>query len=226
MGNRIQQYLEMIRFSHTVFALPFALLSAVLAWCTTTREGLSIDFRGQDLAGILLCMVAARSAAMAFNRWADREIDGANPRTQSRHIPAGVISATNVLVFTLVCSLVFVSSTLLFWPNRLPLYLAVPVLSVLLFYSYTKRITSLAHYWLGLSLMLAPVAVWIALRGSAVMADGWDLTPAVMLGLAVFFWVAGFDIIYACQDYEFDRRSNLNSLPARCGIAGRSKLRR
>ena len=152
----------------------------------------------QDWVGILVCMATARSAAMAFNRLADRHYDALNPRTASRHLPAGLMSARSVAVFTMICSLAFVAATLLFLPNRWPLYLAVPVLLWLLGYSYSKRFTSLAHFWLGVSLSLAPIAAWIALRG--------DLEwPPVLLALAVLLWVSGFDIIYACQDVEFDR---------------------
>ncbi|MCP4461327.1 MAG: UbiA family prenyltransferase, partial [Planctomycetaceae bacterium] len=224
MFNKLRQLLEMIRFSHTIFALPFALLAAVIAWTTPLANGYYVSFRWQDLLGILLCMVTARSAAMAFNRLVDRKIDAGNPRTKSRHIPAGLLSVSSVALFTIVCSVGFVLGTLLFVPNWLPFYLAIPVLLVLLFYSYTKRITSLAHYWLGFSLMLAPIAVWIALRGEIVISDPWDLTPAVMLGLSVFFWVAGFDIIYACQDYEFDCESELKSVPTRFGIRGALRI--
>ncbi len=214
----------MIRFSHTIFALPFALLAAVMAWVTETADGQPIVFRWQDLLGILVCMVAARSAAMAFNRLVDRKIDAANPRTSGRHIPAGLISVRSATLFTVACSLAFIAATLLFLPNRLPLFLSVPVLAVLLFYSYTKRVTSLAHYWLGFSLMLAPVAVWIALRGQAITSNPLDLTPALSLGLAVFFWVAGFDIIYSCQDFEFDKQARLKSVPTRFGISGALKI--
>ena len=224
MFNKLRQLLEMIRFSHTIFALPFALLAAVIAWTTPLVNGYYVSFRWQALLGILLCMVTARSAAMAFNRLVDRKIDAGNPRTKSRHIPAGLLSVSSVALFTIVCSVGFVLGTLLFVPNWLPFYLAIPVLLVLLFYSYTKRITSLAHYWLGFSLMLAPIAVWIALRGEIVISDPWDLTPAVMLGLSVFFWVAGFDIIYACQDYEFDCESELKSVPTRFGIRGALRI--
>lgn len=214
----------MIRFSHTIFALPFALLAAVMAWVTETADGQPIVFRWQDLLGILVCMVAARSAAMAYNRLVDRKIDAANPRTSGRHIPAGLISVRSATLFTVACSLAFIAATLLFLPNRLPLFLSVPVLAVLLFYSYTKRVTSLAHYWLGFSLMLAPVAVWIALRGQAITSNPLDLTPALSLGLAVFFWVAGFDIIYSCQDFEFDKQARLKSVPTRFGISGALKI--
>lgn len=218
--EKTRSILEMIRFSHTIFALPFALLAAILAWRTPVSDGPPVPFRWQDLAGILICMVTARSAAMAFNRLVDARIDAANPRTSGRHIPAGLLGRGSVLVFTLGNAVLFVTGTLLFLPNRLPLILALPVLGVLLTYSYTKRFTSLAHYWLGFSLMLAPVAVWIALRGGVVMADPLDLLPALTLGLAVMFWVGGFDIIYACQDWQFDREQRLHSIPSRYGVAG------
>ncbi|MDG2012161.1 MAG: UbiA-like polyprenyltransferase [Pirellulaceae bacterium] len=224
MFKKLRQLLEMIRFSHTIFALPFAMLAAVIAWTTPVGEGQIVSFRWQDLLGILICMVTARSAAMAFNRLVDRDIDAGNPRTKLRHIPAGLLSVPSVALFTVICGAGFVIATLLFLPNWLPFYLAVPVLLVLLFYSYTKRITSLAHYWLGFSLMLAPIAVWIALRGEIVITNPWDLTPAIMLGLSVFFWVAGFDIIYSCQDYEFDCESKLKSVPTRFGIQGALRI--
>ena len=169
-------------------------------------------------------MVTARSAAMAFNRLADRRIDAANPRTQNRHLPAGKLSVAGVVWFTLVCSALFVAATLLFLPNPLPIGLSVPVLLVLLAYSYTKRVTSLAHFWLGLSLMLAPVSTWIALRGEILLSDPLDILPAVILGLGVLLWVAGFDIIYACQDVDFDVQSKLHSVPARLGVVGSLRL--
>jgi 4-hydroxybenzoate polyprenyltransferase len=202
---QVRRFLELIRFSHTIFALPFALLSAVLAWRT-------VEFRWRDLAGILLCMVFARSTSMAFNRIADRHIDAQNPRTSGRHLPAGLLSLRVVVMFTVVCAAGFMASTLFFLPNRLPLFLAVPVQAFLCAYSYAKRWTSLAHYWLGAALMLAPITAWIAIAGDM----AW---PPVLLGLAVFFWVGGFDIIYACQDVDFDRAQRLSSVPARFGVA-------
>ena len=204
---RIRQYLDLIRFSHTLFALPFALLGAALA--AHGRNGW--HGRVQDWVGILLCMATARSAAMAFNRLVDRRFDALNPRTAGRHLPAGLMSVRSVAVFTLVCSLAFVASTLLFLPNRWPLYLSVPVLLWLLGYSYSKRFTTLAHFWLGVSLSLAPIAAWIALRGNL----DW---PPVLLALAVLFWVSGFDIIYACQDVDFDRTVGLQSVPKTFGV--------
>jgi 4-hydroxybenzoate polyprenyltransferase len=204
MLARLRLMLELIRFSHTIFALPFALLSAVLAW-----RGRPV--RWQELVGILLCMLFARSAAMAFNRLVDRDIDAQNPRTQGRHIPAGLISVRAVTIFTILTSLAFIASTLLFLPNRWPLYLSVPVLLFLLGYSYAKRFTIWCHYWLSTALMLSPLAAWIAIRGSL------SLEP-VLLGAVVFFWVGGFDIIYACQDVHFDQDKRLSSIPSRWGI--------
>jgi len=208
----------MIRFSHTLFALPFALLAALMAWSAGARAEPAVAWRWVELLGILVCMVAARSAAMATNRIVDREIDAENPRTAGRHIPQGVLSTRVVATFAVVCSVAFVAGTLLFLPNRLPLYLAPGVLAFILGYSYTKRFTVLAHFWLGAALMLAPVATWIAIRGEVLLADPIDILPALVLGGAVLMWVAGFDVIYACQDAEFDARAGLRSLPARLGV--------
>lgn len=208
MFRRIRLMLEMIRFSHTVFALPFALLAAVMAW----REG-AVTWRWQDLLGVVLCMVFARSTAMAFNRLADREHDAMNPRTRGRHLPAGLLSVAGVATFAAVSAGGFIAGTLLFLPNRWPVCLSLPVLLFLCGYSFTKRFTALAHFWLGAALGLAPIAAWIAIRGEL----AW---PPVVLGLAVMFWVAGFDMIYACQDVEHDSRHGLHSLPARLGVVG------
>jgi 4-hydroxybenzoate polyprenyltransferase len=225
MLRTIRHLLEMIRFSHTLFALPFALLAAVMAWATPLPGTTATPtFHWQHILGILLCMVGARSAAMAFNRLADGRIDAENPRTKMRHIPAGHLSATSVTLFTLASSVLFVAATLLFLPNWLPLALALPVLLFLLGYSYTKRFTSLAHFWLGAALMLAPVSAWIAIRGQVLLAHPGDLVPALVLGGAVLAWVAGFDIIYACQDVEFDRKSRLKSVPAMLGVVGALRL--
>jgi 4-hydroxybenzoate polyprenyltransferase len=215
--GRVRQLLEMIRFSHTLFALPFALLAAVMAWAANGREDPPIPFRWQDLAGILVCMVCARSAAMAFNRLADRRLDALNPRTAKRHLPTGAISVAGVVLFTAACSLGFVAGTLLFMPNRVPLYAAVPVLVFLFAYSFAKRFTVLSHFWLGGALMLAPLAAWVALRPQFSWAP-------LVLGPAVMLWVAGFDMIYACQDLEFDVRMRLASAPARFGVAGALRL--
>jgi len=214
MLRRVRHLLEMIRFSHTLFALPFALLGAVMAWAANFRSTPPVPFRWQDLAGILVCMVAARSAAMAFNRLADRRLDALNPRTLGRHLPAGTLSVASVALFTIGCSVAFVAGTLLFLPrNPWPLAASLPVLAFLMGYSFAKRFTVLAHFWLGTALALTPLAAWVALRGEI----AW---PPVILGTAVIFWVAGFDVIYACQDVEFDRRTGLYSIPARLGVAG------
>jgi 4-hydroxybenzoate polyprenyltransferase len=203
----IRHFLELVRFSHTLFALPFALMGAALASHTAT----SWTGRLQDWLGILLCMITARTAAMAFNRLVDRNFDAQNPRTAARHLPAGKLSVLAVAVFTAASLLAFIASTLLFLPNRWPVVLSIPVLLWLLSYSLTKRFTSLAHFWLGISLSLAPIAAWIALRGDI----AW--TP-ILIALAVALWVSGFDIIYACQDVEFDRSVSLRSVPATLGI--------
>ncbi len=211
MLHRLRLILEMIRFSHTLFALPFALLSAAMAWRTGDA---SLSWRWQDFLGIVLCMVFARSTAMAFNRLTDRKLDAMNPRTQTRHIPAGLLSVGSVAAFAVACAAAFVASTLLFLPNRWPIYLSVPVLVFLCGYSLTKRFTALAHFWLGAALALAPIAAWIALRAEL----AW---PPVVLGAAVMLWVAGFDIIYACQDVEVDSQLGLHSVPARLGVQAR-----
>jgi 4-hydroxybenzoate polyprenyltransferase len=226
--QRLRQLLEMIRFSHTVFALPFALLAAVMAWTAPVMgqwgESAELPFRLRHLLGIALCMVLARSAAMAFNRIADRRIDAQNPRTAGRHLPAGLVPLSSALWFLCGTCLAFVAATLLFLPNRLPLLLSLPVLAFLLAYSLTKRFTALAHFWLGTALMLAPVSAWLALRGEEVLGRPGDLLPALWLGAAVLLWVAGFDIIYACQDVNFDRAARLHSIPARLGAARSLRL--
>ncbi len=204
--SSVRHFLELIRFSHTIFALPFALLAAVIAWSQPDSV-----FRWRDLAGILVCMVTARSAAMAFNRLVDRKIDAGNPRTAKRHIPAGLLSVRAVWIFTISMSLLFVAATTLFFPKQWPLRLSVPVLLFLLGYSLAKRFTSMCHYWLSAALMLSPIAAWIAVR------DEFSIVPTALAGV-IFFWVGGFDILYACQDADFDRSQKLNSIPARFGI--------
>jgi 4-hydroxybenzoate polyprenyltransferase len=212
----LRRLLEMIRFSHTLFALPFALFGAALAWRSKGA------FCWLEMVGIVLCMVCARSAAMAFNRLADRHLDAANPRTAGRHLPSGQLSVAAVWAFTFACAAGFVAATALFlWAepeNPWPLLLSVPVMLFVCGYSYTKRFTALAHFWLGVALMLAPLSAWIAIRGLD------DLAAPVVLGLAVCFWVAGFDIIYACQDADFDRKARLRSVPARLGVPAALKV--
>ncbi len=215
MFRAVRSLLGLIRFSHTLFALPFALTSAALAWKLS-------GFHALQLLGILLGMVFARSAAMAFNRLADRHFDARNPRTAMRHLPTGRLSVAAVWLFTLVCAAGFIASTTIFlaFDNPWPLYLSVPVLLFLCGYSYAKRFTSLSHYWLGAALGLAPLAAWIAIRGVVSLRD---LAAPLVLGGAVLFWVAGFDIFYACQDVEFDRAARLRSVPATLGV--RASLR-
>jgi 4-hydroxybenzoate polyprenyltransferase len=216
---------EMVRFSHTLFALPFAVWATVMSLAVPRPEGVSA---GSNVflrcLGILLCMVFARSSAMAFNRWVDADIDAKNPRTATRHIPAGSLTKRQVILFWLANSLGFVLSCLLFWPNVLPVILSVPVLLLLWGYSYTKRFTALCHVWLGVSLMLAPVCAWIAMRGEVVQVFPTDVLPAVFVGLSVLFWVTGFDIIYALQDETFDRSQGLHSIPAWLGVKNSLRL--
>jgi 4-hydroxybenzoate polyprenyltransferase len=214
----LRQFLELVRFSHTLFALPFALLAAVMAWAANWRSAPPVPFRWLDLVGILVCMVTARTAAMAFNRLADRRLDALNPRTAGRHLPRGAVSVVGAVALTAISAAGFVAGTLLFLPhNWIPLAASLPVLTFLFAYSYAKRFTLLSHFWLGAALMLAPLAAWVAIRGRL----DW---PPVLLGLAVLLWVAGFDMIYACQDFEFDVRMRLRSVPARFGVAGALRL--
>ena len=195
--------LEMIKWEHSIFALPFALCGAMLA------AGGFPPMR--QLAWIVVAMVAARSAAMAFNRWADAAIDAANPRTSARALPAGHLSPAFVATFVVVSSAVFVLAASQL--NRLTLLLSPVALAVLLLYSYTKRVTRWSHLVLGFALGMAPAAAWIAVRGS--------LDPRILLlTAAVTFWVGGFDVLYACQDYDFDRQAGLHSLPRYFGIRG------
>ena len=194
--------LEMIKWEHSIFALPFALCGAMLA-----AGGFPAP---RQLAWIIVAMVAARSAAMAFNRYADAAIDAANPRTRTRALPAGHLSPSFVLTFVLVSSAVFILAAQQL--NRLSLYLSPVALAVLLLYSYTKRFTRWSHLVLGLALGIAPAAAWIAVRGS--------LDPRiVLLTAAVMFWVGGFDVLYACQDFEFDSQTGLHSIPRYLGIS-------
>lgn len=192
----------MIKFSHSIFALPFALAAFLLA---TRRQG----FSGPTLFWVLIAMVSARSAAMGFNRWLDAGIDARNPRTEKREIPSGLLSPSQVLLFVLVSAGLFVLSASQL--NPLCLVLSPVALAIVLGYSFTKRFTMLSHAVLGLSLAIAPMGAWLAVRGQ------FELTP-VPIGLAVLFWVAGFDLLYSCQDVEFDRSEGLHSVPARLGV--------
>jgi 4-hydroxybenzoate polyprenyltransferase len=199
--RRIGITLEMIKWEHSIFALPFALTATLLA-----AGGLP---PGRTLLWILVAMVAARSSAMAFNRWADAALDAANPRTQMRAIPAGLLTRQFVLGFTILTALLFLLAS--YELNGLTLALSPIVLVVLFGYSYLKRFTLFAHLGLGLALGLAPTAAWIAVRGS--------LDPRILvLTLAVLLWVAGFDVLYACQDFEHDRQVGLHSIPSAIGL--------
>ena len=195
--------LEMIKWEHSIFALPFALTAAILA-----AHGLPA---WRTILWILIAMIAARSCAMAFNRWADAELDAANPRTSTRAIPAGLLSRQFVFSFTCVAALIFVLASAQL--NPLTLYLSPLVLVVLLGYSYLKRITRWSHLGLGVALGLAPSAAWIAVRGSL----DWRI---VVLSAAVTLWAGGFDVLYACQDFEHDRAAGLHSLPQAVGVTG------
>ena len=224
--QKIGDWLGLIRFSHTIFALPFAALGTVMALATPLPSGVRPLLRLQDLLGILLCMIFARSAAMAFNRLVDAKIDAANPRTANRHLPAGVFSKGQVRNFTLLCAMGFVASTRLFRPNPLPLWFSVPVLLFLCGYSLAKRFTSAAHLWLGLALSLSPICAWLAIRGPESLLHPSDLIAPVLLAAAVAAWVTGFDIIYACQDADYDAEVGLHSIPARFGVAGGLRIAR
>jgi len=199
--SKTRTTLEMIKWEHSIFALPFALTAALLA-----AHGLHA---GRTLLWILIAMIAARSSAMAFNRWADAELDAANPRTSARAIPAGMLSRQFVFGFTCVAALLFVLAANEL--NPLTLYLSPVVLVVLLGYSYMKRFTRWSHLGLGLALGLAPSAAWVAVRGT--------LDPRILvLTAAVTLWAGGFDVLYACQDFEHDRAAGLYSLPQSIGI--------
>jgi len=209
LWHKTRTTLEMIKWEHSVFALPFALTGAVLAasgWPSA-----------RQLLWIVVCMVLARSAGMAFNRWADAELDAANPRTKARAIPAGLLSKDFVGWFTLIAAVLFIAAAAQL--NRLTLLLAPVVLAILLLYSYTKRFTRWSHLVLGLALGVAPSAAWVAVRGT--------LDPRILvLTLIVLCWVGGFDMLYACQDAEHDRSAGLKSLPAAIGIDAAFKLAR
>lgn len=191
----------MIKFSHTIFALPFALSSLFLA--TQGRPKIN------SILLIIFALLFARSAAMAFNRFVDSDIDKKNPRTASRHLPSGLLTKRFVLLFTVLCSLAFIFTT--YFINKLSFWLSPVALFIVFFYSFTKRFTHLTQFFLGLALGIAPIAAWIAASNSVSLTS-------IYLGLAVFFWVSGFDIIYATQDYEFDKNNQIGSLVVKLGI--------
>jgi len=199
----MKKYMSLVLFAHSIFALPFAIIGFFLAINTT-----SYTFEWTLFALMLLCMVTARNAAMAFNRYLDRDIDALNPRTAVRDIPAGKISPKQALTFTLINCAIFMLAT--YFINPMCLLLSPVALFVVLFYSYMKRISPLCHLVLGLGLGLAPVGAYLAVTGS------FSIVP-IFYGLSVLTWVSGFDIIYALQDEEFDRENGLNSIPANFG---------
>ncbi len=199
----MKKYLSLVLFAHSIFALPFAFIGFFLALSTTGHT-----FSWLKLVLMVLCMVFARNSAMAFNRYLDRDIDGKNPRTKDRDIPAGKIPARNALIFVILNCTAFVITT--WFINSWCFYLSPVALFVVLFYSYTKRFTALCHLVLGLGLSLAPIGAYLA------VTNEWALLP-VFYSLTVLFWVSGFDIIYALQDEEFDREQKLYSIPAMLG---------
>ena len=199
--SKIGDYLRLVKFSHTIFAMPFALLSFTYAWMTAEHNSVLWVV----LLQVVACMVFARNVAMGFNRWADRKIDAENPRTANREIPAGVISSRGAVIFIIINALLFIATTITI--NPLCAWLSPVALFVVMFYSYCKRFTAMAHIVLGLSLGIAPVGAYIAVTGT-VVAECW------LLAAVVTTWCAGFDIIYALQDAEFDRKRGLHSIPS------------
>ncbi|HLT86107.1 MAG TPA: 4-hydroxybenzoate octaprenyltransferase [Sphingobacterium sp.] len=199
----MKKYMSLVLFAHSIFALPFAIIGFFLA-IQTTEHG----FDWKKLLLMLVCMVTARNAAMAFNRFLDRDIDAINPRTATRDIPSGKISANSALMFTIINCLIFIGAT--YFINTLCFYLSPIALFVVLFYSYTKRFTPLCHIVLGIGLGLSPIGAYL------VVTNHFDIVP-ILYGIAVMCWSGGFDIIYALQDEEFDIKNGLNSIPAYFG---------
>ncbi|MBS1627094.1 MAG: UbiA family prenyltransferase [Bacteroidetes bacterium] len=221
----VKNYLSLVKFSHTIFAMPFALIGFFLGMKTTFHGGgiwqainpsvqsnlpaiLSNNLLILKFILVIICMISARSAAMAFNRYLDRTFDAKNPRTAIREIPKGVISANNALRFVILSSIIFILST--YFINKICFYLSPVALFVILFYSYTKRFTALCHIVLGIGLSLAPIGAYLA------VTDKFDLLP-LLFSFAVIFWVSGFDIIYALQDEDFDKNNQLHSIPVALG---------
>ena len=209
--STIKNYLSLVRFSHTIFAMPFALIGFFLGVMTTVFTPIQFNHYFIRFLLVIVCMITARSAAMAFNRYLDRNFDAKNPRTAVREIPKGIISADSALRFTIVCCVLFTAAT--YFINPVCFFLSPVALFVVLFYSYTKRFTPLCHLVLGLGLSLAPIGAYLAITGK------FDLLP-VLFSFAVIFWVSGFDVIYALQDVEFDQSQHLYSIPA---VLGKNK---
>ena len=230
MVLKIKNYLSLVKFSHTIFAMPFALIGFCLGLFYSrvgnfTLYSYQMKIEGHSNNEILLgyaklfllvigCMIFARSAAMAFNRWLDKNFDALNPRTAIREIPSGIISSKNAMIFVVISSIAFVACC--YFINTICFYLSPVALFIILFYSYTKRFTPLCHLVLGLGLSLAPIGAYLAVTGK------FDLLP-VLFSFTVLFWVSGFDIIYALQDEEFDKANNLYSIPA---VLGKTKALR
>ncbi len=226
----VKKYLSLVKFSHTIFAMPFAFVGFALGILFYKDEAISVIPGWHTSLGyftlstnqlvtkfllVVACMIFARSAAMAFNRWLDAKFDALNPRTAIREIPSGVIKSSNALAFTVACCVLFILCC--FFINRACFYLSPVALFIVLFYSYTKRFTALCHLVLGVGLSLAPIGAFIAVTGK------FDLLP-IIFSFTVLFWVSGFDIIYALQDEEFDRTQNLHSIPAALGKAKALKV--
>ncbi|MBR2032752.1 MAG: putative 4-hydroxybenzoate polyprenyltransferase [Alistipes sp.] len=205
MFQEIAKYLRLVKFSHTIFAMPFALMSFAYALWSSEAE-----FSWWLLLQVVLCMVFARNVAMGFNRWADHKIDAENPRTASREIPAGQISPRKAMIFVVINAVLFIATASTI--NLLTATLSPVALAVIMFYSYCKRFTSLAHLVLGLSLAIAPAGAYIAVTGTLTFAP-------CLLSLVVLTWTGGFDIIYALQDVEFDRKRGLHSIPSHFSVA-------
>lgn len=215
----VKKYLSLVKFSHTIFAMPFALIGFFLGITYMQKhpeagelifKTTAMDGWGMKLFLVLACMVTARSAAMAFNRYLDRSFDAKNPRTAIREIPAGIISANSALRFVILNCVLFVTAT--YFINDICFFLSPVALFVILFYSYTKRFTALCHIVLGLGLSLAPIGAYLAVTGR------FDILP-ILFSMAVIFWVSGFDVIYALQDVEFDQSQELYSIPSVLGKA-------
>jgi 4-hydroxybenzoate polyprenyltransferase len=213
----VRNYLSLVKFSHTIFAMPFAMVGFTLAAFPGGVPAMDGDRTWALLAAVVVCMVTARSAAMAFNRWLDRHFDAKNPRTAIREIPAGIVSPGGALRFTILMCAAFIVTTAFI--NPLCLALSPVALAVVLGYSYTKRFTPLCHLVLGVGLSLAPIGAYMAVTGAFAFLP-------ILFSLAVLCWVSGFDIIYALQDVEFDRSQGLHSIPARMGRAGALRVSR
>jgi 4-hydroxybenzoate polyprenyltransferase len=205
----VKNYLSLVKFSHTIFAMPFALIGFTLGMQYLAQNKIQFENIALKFFLVIICMVTARSAAMAFNRYLDRHFDQLNPRTAIREIPAGIIKAEKALIFIIINAVLFITAT--FFINTICFYLSPVALFVILFYSYTKRFTFLCHLVLGIGLSLAPIGAFLAVTGV------FDIVP-LLFSFAVVFWVSGFDVIYALQDIDFDQSQQLYSIPSYWGL--------